>query len=345
GYNGEGKIIPFSENENLSDIDEINEVNEIIKNSIICNEANLIKKPNEWTSHGDAVDIALLALGYKHGFKPDEINKNIKTLREIPFECDRKFSARFYKEDSEVHVAVKGAFEIILQFCSEMKTSKYTVKINGKRIENQIENLSATGHRIIAVAEGKIPEKADTLYDEKDLKNLTFLGLIGLIDPLRPEARSAVDTCKKAGIKVIMITGDHPETAFTIGKELGIAESRKDVVKGSKFSEIHEKSEEFAAMVNNATIFARVTPLQKLYIVEALAKSDNFIAVTGDGVNDAPALKKAHIGVAMGSGTDVAKDVASIIVVDDNFASVVAGVEEGRYAYDNIRKVVYLLIA
>lgn len=330
GYTGEGNVVPCKERFNLFS------VNPLIKSAVICNEASLRKKDEKWVYHGDAVDIALLALGYKQGYEQDKVNANIKILREIPFESDRKYAAKFYEEDSKVKVVAKGALEVIVEFCPEA---------DKKRINRQLKALSRSGHRVIAVAEGEIPSKNDHGYYEEDLKNLNFLGLIGLIDPLRPEAVEAVKTSHKAGIKVIMITGDHPETALTIGKNLGIAESKKDVIEGAALDKFDENSSEFIELIKQKSVFARVSPLQKLHIVDALSRSGNFIAVTGDGVNDAPALKKAHISVAMGSGTDVAKDVSSMIVVDDNFASVVAGVEEGRYAYDNIRKVVYLLVA
>ncbi|RYD03028.1 hypothetical protein N752_21700 [Desulforamulus aquiferis] len=170
--------------------------------------------------------------------------------------------------------------------------------------------------------------------------------MIGLIDPLRPEVKEAVDKCKGAGVDVVMITGDHPATALAISRELGIAKEWEDVATGMQLSEIGPpESKEFVKKIANTHVFARVTPMQKLEIVDALLKNGHFVAVTGDGVNDAPAMRKANVGVAMGSGTDVAKDTASIIVTDDNFASLVAGIEEGRYAYDNIRKVIYLLVS
>jgi magnesium-transporting ATPase (P-type) len=173
-----------------------------------------------------------------------------------------------------------------------------------------------------------------------------LLGLLGLIDPPRPEAKEAVEKCKSAGINVAMITGDHPLTAFAIARQLGIAESPESVLTGRQLSEIASVDQQgYLEAVESARVFARVTPIEKLNIVDALIKLGHFVAVTGDGVNDAPALKKANIGVAMGSGTDVTKDTASVIVTDDNFASIEAGVEEGRFAYDNIRKVTYLLIS
>jgi len=178
------------------------------------------------------------------------------------------------------------------------------------------------------------------------LKGLTFLGIIGMIDPPRPEVRDAISKCSRAGVRVVMVTGDHPSTAFAIAKDLGIAALPSEVTTGKELEMLGDPlGPEFAEKVSGSKVFARVTPIQKLHIVDALIRLGNFVAVTGDGVNDAPALRKANIGVAMGSGTDVAKDASSIIVTDDNFASIVSGVEEGRYAYDNVRKVTYLLVS
>ncbi|MCK7520632.1 MAG: HAD-IC family P-type ATPase [Ignavibacteriales bacterium] len=175
---------------------------------------------------------------------------------------------------------------------------------------------------------------------------MTLYGLIGFIDPLRPEAKHSVELCRQAGIKVIMITGDHPETAGTIARELGIANDASLFVTGQMLSKTgaHD-SPAYEKLVTSSSVFARISPAQKLEIVDVLIRDGEFVAVTGDGVNDAPALKRANIGVAMGSGTDVAKEVGSMIVMDDNFSSIVAGVEEGRYRYDNVRKVIYLLIS
>jgi magnesium-transporting ATPase (P-type) len=167
-----------------------------------------------------------------------------------------------------------------------------------------------------------------------------------LIDPPRPEVREAVERCRAAGIGVVMVTGDHPLTAFAIAKDLGISSDLTEVTTGKQLTELGGSAQpSFLERVGRTKVFARVTPMQKLEIVAALIRLGNFVAVTGDGVNDAPALRKANIGVAMGSGTDVAKDSSSIIITDDNFASIVAGVEEGRYAYENVRKVTYLLVS
>jgi magnesium-transporting ATPase (P-type) len=197
------------------------------------------------------------------------------------------------------------------------------------------------------VAEGKLSEKppeSPTL--EKIQPQLTFLGLAGFIDPLRPDVKESIQIAHNAGIDVIMITGDHPRTALTIARELDIAGTMDEVMTGKELSTQEKPSlPSFPHSIGHVRVFARVSPIQKMEIVDTLIQKGHYVAVTGDGVNDAPALKRAHIGIAMGTGTDVAKGTASMIITDDNFSSIVAGVEEGRFAYDNIRKVTYLLIS
>jgi magnesium-transporting ATPase (P-type) len=228
-----------------------------------------------------------------------------------------------------------------------MRTREGEKALDPELIQGEALALAEGGYRVIAVASGRLPGgfAPEEPLAEK-IPPLTFLGLIGLIDPLRPEAREAVKKCQAAGVKVVMITGDHPATSFSIARELSIARGREEMVTGSQLAQIGSADvPQFLETVKGASVFSRVAPLQKLHIVDALIRLGHFVAVTGDGVNDAPALRRAHIGVAMGSGTDVAKDTAEILVTDDNFASIQAGVEEGRFAYDNVRKVVYLLIS
>jgi magnesium-transporting ATPase (P-type) len=202
--------------------------------------------------------------------------------------------------------------------------------------------MAKKGLRVLAVAGAETAKSPDGSI----LSGLMFHGLVGFIDPLRPEAAESVNKCKAAGIQVMMITGDHPATAGAIARELGLSDPDEPVVTGTQLSESGTPdSPAFGKLVSSTHVFARVSPTQKLEIVDVLIRRGEFVAVTGDGVNDAPALRRANIGVAMGSGTDVAKEVGSMIVADDNFASIVAGVEEGRFAYDNVRKVIYLLIS
>lgn len=344
GYAGEGEVL--TEEGDSLDEQATSLLREIGKVVAICNEASLTKIDGEWKHQGDPLDVALLALSYKLGLRPEELLEKAKILAEIPFESERRFVARVYSENGVPRVVVKGATETIIKFCKTMRTRDGIADLDAEAIESNALKLAEGGYRVIAIAAGDF-EYAESLatFNEEDIPPLTFLGLAGLIDPLRPEAKDAVKRCHEAGVKVGIVTGDHPATALAIAKELGIAKSMEHIVTGRELEEIDPQSEEFVEKIKGYLVFARVSPAQKLNIVNALIKAGHFVAVTGDGVNDAPALKAANIGIAMGSGTDVAKDASLLIVTDDNFASIVAGIEEGRYAYDNIRKVTYLLVS
>ena len=215
---------------------------------------------------------------------------------------------------------------------------------NDADLEEQNESLASRGYRVIALANGKV--KKQDAYEEKDIKDLTFMGMVGFIDPIRKEVVASIDECRSAGIKVLMITGDHPLTAYSIAKDLKLTDNYDEVTTGTVVDEYFNKGEEeFDKFVKSKCVFTRVTPLQKLEIVESLKRQGEYVAVTGDGVNDAPALKSANIGVAMGSGTDIARETAKMIIIDDNFKSIVAGVKEGRVAFANIRKIIYFLLS
>ncbi len=334
GYNKDGKITSKN-NSSLKHIEDI------IKEGIYNNEAHLEKINNEWVSHGDSMDIALLALGYKYNLDIKKYKNKI--INRIPYESDEGYSAAFY-EEKETKVAVKGTLEKILNFSKTMIINGKEEPIDRKIIRKQNEDLAREGYRVLAFASGTVKEKEN--YTQKDIKKLTFLGLVAFIDPIRNESKIAIEKCKKAGIKTIMITGDHPLTALRVAKELNIAKHEIEVVTGLDLeNELIKGEEEFDKFIKTKKVFARVTPTQKLKIVESYKRQGEFIAVTGDGVNDAPALKAANVGVAMGSGTDVAKETGTLIITDDNFKSIVNGVEEGRNAYDNIRKVTYMLLS
>ena len=345
GYNGvgsvtntEGKIIEYFENEEISKITRI---------AVFANESLLTTENDKWSYHGDAMDVALLGMSYKLGVNPEEWIKKEQQIGKIPYESERKFSASFCNIDDSVFIDVKGAVETILDFCPFMSINGKIKNIDKNKILADAEQMARGGYRVLAFASGEYNNfQKKEVYENDDIPELTFYGLAGFIDPLRPEAKVSVEQCNAAGIKVIMITGDHPATAGTIARELGIANTETLVVTGQMLAAAGASdSPAFEKLVASTSVFARVSPTQKLEIVEVLIDKGEFVAVTGDGVNDAPALKRANIGVAMGSGTDVAKEVGSMIVVDDNFSSIVAGVEEGRFAYDNVRKVIYLLIS
>lgn len=345
GYNGEGKVVD-AENRTVS-FNENTEIDRITRIAYAANEASLIKENHQWKHHGDAMDVALLAMVFKLNAIPDKCKAELNIIGKIPYESERKFSAAFCQMNGSVYIGLKGAVETILEFSNHMSVDGNIVPIDKEHIIQQSTNLSKAGYRVLAFAGGEYPNFVHKeVYEKEDIPQLIFYGLVAFIDPLRPEAKASVQQCHEAGIKVIMITGDHPETAATIARELGIADEKTPVVTGQMLIDAgaHD-SPAYEHLVASTTVFARVTPTQKLEIVDVLIRKGEFVAVTGDGVNDAPALKRANIGVAMGSGTDVAKEVGNMIVVDDNFSSIVAGIEEGRYAYDNVRKVTYLLIS
>jgi len=341
GYNDEGEVrLAGEEGEITPEIQ--GRLLSIARESALCNEATLEKEDGKWQHTGDAMDVALLALGYKLNIDPSTLRRQVRILDEAPFESEKRYAAVVYENAGAPRLVVKGAVETVLHFCARMMTAQGEEPLDRDKILQLAHQKAENGYRVLALAAG-----GGTLEDlENDQADLTLLGLLGFIDPLRPEVKEAVQTAQMAGIKVVMITGDHPATALAIARELGIAESSADVITGKELGEIGSPEiPEFYEGIKHKTVFARVTPDQKLQIVDALIRLGEFVAVTGDGVNDAPALKKANIGVAMGSGTDIAKDTASMIVTDDNFASIVAGVEEGRFAYANVRKVTLLLIS
>lgn len=346
GYHGEGKVL--SEGNASLDDNELTQLKRLTEVAILANEASLVHEQDEWSHRGDAMDVALLALGYKVGLAPMEMKDNTPLLGEIPYESERKFSAAFFEKNGKTWVAAKGAVETILDFCTHAQQGDEQASLERKSIEKQADEMAENGLRVLAFAGGACPDfEKKSKHDADELSGLTFYGLVGFIDPLRSEAADAVNKCKKAGIKVLMITGDHPATAGAIAQELGIFKAdEQTVVTGQQLSEAGGPDDTaFQELVLSTTVFARVSPTQKLEIVDVLIKNGEFVAVTGDGVNDTPALRRANIGVAMGSGTDAAKEVGSMIIVDDNFSSIVAGVEEGRFAYDNVRKVIFLLIS
>ena len=325
GYTSDG-IIEYNGNEK--------EIKEIALLGDINNEATI-----EGDIIGDSIDIA-----FKYLARKANIDENVKIINMIPYESENKFSAVFYKLNNKIHCTVKGSIEKVISFSKYMNIKGLDEEINISRLQKQNEKLAEDGFRVIAIADRILEEKENYTID--DIKNLSFKGLVGFVDPIRIEVKDSIEKCKKAGIKVIMITGDHPKTAYNIAKDLNLASSYDEVITKEEFDKyLNSSEEEFDKMIKTKSVFARVTPSDKLKIVESYKRSGEFIAVTGDGVNDAPAIKAANIGISMGSGTDVAKETASMIIIDDNFTSIVNGIEEGRIAYSNIRKVIYMLIS
>ncbi|WP_019178658.1 cation-translocating P-type ATPase [Methanomassiliicoccus luminyensis] len=344
GYEGEGEILtesgaPPGERERAMAM-------RIVEAGILCNDGTLVRSEGGWKHSGDSMDVALLSLGYKTGMDPAGVRASVNEIASIPFESERRYAAKFYSRGGGPEAAVKGALEVVLPMCSRVMGEEGPLPLDNDAMERESHRLMSQGYRVLAVAGGEVGEDAASSPDGRGLRGLTLLGLVGFIDPPRQEAKAAIEKAKCAGIKTIMVTGDHPSTALTIAGDLGIASGPEQLVSGRELEELGgPEVPKFVDRVKQGRVFARVTPIQKLEIVDVLINEGEFVAVTGDGVNDAPALKKANIGVAVGSGTDVAKGSSSIIVTDDNFASIIAGVEEGRYAYENIRKVTYLLVS
>lgn len=318
GYNDNGKIVP-GKNATLED------ANEIIKLGALNNEAHLKYQNKKWESFGDSIDIAFLAL-----YEKSDIDELPKKVEIIPYESENQYSAVFYNEGKKLKCTVKGSLEKIMSFSE-----------NDDEIINQNKYLTEKGYRVIAIADGYVNSTKAS-----DIKNLNFIGLVAFIDPIREDAKKSIKECSNAGIKVIMITGDHPLTSLKIAKDLGLCNKIEEVATGVKLEEYRKKGQkEFDNYIKNKKVFSRVTPMDKLDIVNSLKRNGEFVAVTGDGVNDAPAIKSANIGIAMGSGTDVAKESASMIIIDDKFTSIVEGIKEGRTAYNNIKKIVLFLIS
>ena len=321
-------------------------LNRLCLAAILPNDAFLGRRNGDWVSHGDAVDIALLVMAHKLGVVRSDAASRYQELDTIPFESERLYAASLSRdnETQDHFVYVKGALEKLLPMCTRMATPGQDIPLDKEAVSTAMSELADQGYRILALASGAV-DKAEHSLTENRLQDLTLLGLVCMIDPLREESKQAISACRDAGIEVSMVTGDHPVTALAIARELELADRMQHIVTGPQLLQASDP-DEFDRLTTQAHVFARVEPRQKLDIVQSLQRSGHFVAVSGDGANDAPALRTAHVGVAMGqSGTDVARETASLILADDNFASMVAGVEEGRIAYANVRKVIFLLIS
>jgi magnesium-transporting ATPase (P-type) len=340
GMETEGTISPEEDSKSEETADQ-ERIREVIRPGVLANEGRLSEEEETMHAEGDSVDVAFLILGRKAGLERDRMETDrFPVVNEIPYSSDRKYAATFHEDpDGQgARVFVKGAAETLLEMCPDADQDE---------IGEQLEKLAREGYRIIAVAEGAVGAEEAREGAESSLENLTFRGLVGLIDPLRPEVPDAVEACRTAGVGVRMVTGDHPETAFSIARKLGIGREDQQALTGEELLDrIESEQKQDLKPLEDAHVFARIEPKQKTRLVEHLQDKGEFVAVTGDGVNDAPALNAAHISVAMGrGGTDVARRTAQLILGDDNFASIVNGIEEGRIAYDNVRKVVWLLIS
>lgn len=305
---------------------------------LLCNDSGLEEVEGEYKIQGDPTEVALIVAAMKSGLTKENCEKKYSRLDIIPFESEHQIMATLHEWDEDNKIFIKGSIEKVLERCaSMMDRNGKEIPIETEPIIQKAEELAGKGLRVLAFACKDTDKKELNRNDIES--NCIFTGLQGMIDPPRKEAVQAVHTCHKASINVKMITGDHALTARAIACELGIVQSFEDaaVLTGSELSDISDK--ELYETVKHTNVFARVSPEQKLRLVKAIQAQENVVAMTGDGVNDAPALKQANIGIAMGiTGTEVTKEEADMVLTDDNFASIEAAVEEGRGVFDNIKK-------
>ena len=329
---------------NLSDIKDINDdINKLVYSNMLCNDTKI---GNEGELTGDPTETALVDMAFKLDFDPS-IYDRMPRVEEIPFDSDRKLMTTVNEINGKYIVYTKGGVDELLKRCNsylENGEVKEDIEEYAKTIRQHNENMAKEALRVLSCAYKEIDHKPSKEEMKEIENNLTFIGMVGMIDPPREEAKKAVEKCKTAGIKTVMITGDHKITATAIAKKLGILEKEEEAITGLDLEKMTD--EELAKNVRKYSVYARVSPEHKVRIVKAWQKNGEIVAMTGDGVNDSPALKTANIGCAMGIvGTDVAKEAADVILTDDNFATIVSAVEEGRRIYDNILKVIQFLLS
>lgn len=310
------------------------EVKQLLLYGTLCCDGSVVFHGNEEQHIGDPTETAIVLAAHKNGMPKDDLEKKYPRLAELPFDSDRKLMSTVNQINGKKIVIVKGAFDMMAARC---------IAGDLEMARKVTEEMSADALRVLAVAYKEIDSIPETLTSEDVENGLTFMGLVGMIDPPRPEAKAAVATCRRAGIKPIMITGDHVVTASAIAKELGILETGDRAITGAELDAMTDS--QLDDQVEHISVYARVSPENKIRIVKAWQRKDQVVSMTGDGVNDAPALKAADIGCAMGiTGTDVAKGAADMTLTDDNFATIVDAVREGRGIYANIKKVVGFLL-
>ena len=316
------------------------EVQLLVYNGMVCNDTKIA---DDGSLTGDPTETALVDIAFKMGFTQN-VYEELPRVDEIPFDSERKLMTTVHKKGDKYIVFTKGGVDELLNICTsyiDHGNIESDLKSFIPTITDTNEKMAKDALRVLAFGYKELDYKPSTEEMEKDL---TYVGMYGMIDPPREEAKLAVDKCKTAGIKTVMITGDHKITATAIAKRLGILENENEAITGAELDKISD--EDLEKNIRNYSVYARVSPEHKVRIVKAWQKNGEIVAMTGDGVNDSPALKNADIGCAMGKvGTDVAKEAADVILVDDNFATVVSAVEEGRRIYDNILKVIQFLLS
>jgi Ca2+-transporting ATPase len=338
GYDSKGEIL----HEKLpAKKSELRDLHEVLRIGLLCNESSVYEEETgQYRVAGDPTEGALIFSALKAGLNPEEEKKNYPQIAMIPFESERGYMATLHRHRGKKILYVKGAPERVLDMCTECMLHEGAIM---KEIYHFANDFAKEGLRVIALAYKEVPGYREELTHDDIKEGIIYAGLQGLMDPPREETRGAVEGCKEAGIRTCMITGDYAATALSVAKQLDIGGDEPRVLSGKELEVMPD--EELFKKVEEISVYARVAPHHKLRIVQQLMNHGEIVAVTGDGVNDAPALKAAHIGVAMGkTGTDVAKEAADMVVADDNFSSIFNAVEEGRVVYDNIRKVVLFLV-
>lgn len=327
--------------------DETGVFKTMMEMSCLCNDSKLEKVDEEWDAVGDPTETALVIAAVQLGKNKNELEASMPRVSEVPFDSDRKLMTTIHKIDEAYRVITKGAPDVLLKRCKKVWANDDVIDMDREQIETIVKannHMADKALRVLGVAFNDIhalPEEVSTDTVEQEL---VFMGLIGMIDPPREEAREAVGLCREAGIKPVMITGDHKATAVAIAKKLGILKNDQEAMTGADLDELDQGF--FNKNVDQYSVYARVSPEHKVRIVKAWQSKGHIVAMTGDGVNDAPALKSANIGCAMGiTGTDVAKGAADMVLTDDNFATIVSAVREGRGIFDNIRKSIQFLLS
>ncbi|WP_400247114.1 calcium-translocating P-type ATPase, SERCA-type [Niallia sp. JL1B1071] len=345
GYEPQGK---YYVDEKLVNPVKDKALQQLLTFGMLCNHAEISQKDGEYVLNGDPTEGAILVAGMKAGFTRSQLLNQFTIVNEFPFDSTRKMMSVIVKDPSgRQFVVTKGAPDVLIgQSKSILFENRSTVLGSEQKrvVQEAINGLASQALRTIAIGYKEISPNTIILHEREAEKELIFIGLQGIIDPPRPEVKQAVKECKEAGIKTVMITGDHVITAKAIAKQLGIANNRSKVMEGKELTDL--SLQELEDIVEDVAVFARVSPEHKLKIVQAFQNRGHVVAMTGDGVNDAPAIKKADIGIAMGiTGTDVAKEASSLVLMDDNFASIKAAIVEGRNIYENIRKFIRYLLA
>ena len=320
------------------------ELKMLLQISSLCNDA-VLSKDGGWHAIGDPTEGALIVLAAKGGVWKEEIMKEYSRMAELPFSSERKMMTTIHSSGKEIFAYAKGAPETVLEKSSHVLKNSIIIPLTEKEKEKillELNRMADEGLRALALAYKKLPEK--DFRQSVVEKDLIFVGLVGMIDPPRKETRDSIELCRQAGIKVVMITGDHKNTAVAVAREIGLLEEGKKILSAEEIDKLDDI--ELNEIIEDVSVFARVSPRHKLRIVNSFKQRGHIVAVTGDGVNDAPALKDAHIGVAMGiKGTDVAKEASEMVLADDNFATIIKAVEEGRGIYDNIRKFIRYVLS